>query len=1042
MQRVTIICLAGHPCVPIGCSARVISRPMACALASLLFFLVSSAGRMFALDPTSRISQYGHSVWRVQDGYFGGRAWTIAQTTDGYIWVGTDAGLFRFDGVRFVRWSAQAGEALPSNRIVKVLAARDGSLWIGTDAGLVHLVNKHLVVYQKEEWLIRDIMEDSDGNIWFDRFHPRDRTHPLCRIFDAKVRCYGSEEGVAAIGGGPLAQDSSGDLWIGSNTTLVRWRQPGHSKVYRPESLQSNAGNDGVAALVPAADGSMWVGMSGGLQRVVNGTLMPFLVPHLNGNTLSILSLCRDHQNNLWVGTTAGIYRIRGADVDHYGGEAGLSGDFVWDIFEDREGNIWAATSQGIDMFRNLRVKSISKREGLSSDGVQSVAASHDGTVWIGGSRLQALRHDGVSLEPARALPGNLVTSIFEDHAGRLWCGMSNSLFVKEGGRFRQINRSNGKPVGMVAAIAEDSEHNIWIETFATTGTLLRIRDLRVMKEFSDSEMPVARRVVADQQSGIWLGLANGNLARYRDSKVENFTFGSHPNSLVRAMTVASDGSILGATQFGVLGWKNGKQQVLTVENGLPCNSVGALISDDAGNLWLYAQCGLVEIPREQVHLWWGHPEGKLKLRVFDAFDGVQVGFASFTNSAKTPDGRLWFANGSVVQVVDPAHIQANTLPPPVDVNSLVADHKTYTLDSAIRLPPLTRDLEIDYAALSYVTPQKVLFRYRLEGHDPGWQEPGTRRQAFYSDLRPGHYRFRVIACNNDGVWNEAGAALDFSILPAYYQTAWFRAICAAAFLFLLWAIYQFRVRQLQRQFAIGLEARVNERTRIARELHDTLLQTLHGLMFQFQAVRNLLPRRPDDAMKSLDDAINETEKALAESRDAIQGLRSEPIARGDLAELLMATSHELATSKTSNHEPPAFDLIVEGERRTLSPATKNEVCRIALEILRNAYRHAHAHRIETEVRYGDRALRLRIRDDGKGIAPIVLKEGGSAGHWGLRGVRERAERIGAQLDFWSEAGVGTEVQLTIPASVAYETARDGIASKWLHRVGTRADRS
>jgi signal transduction histidine kinase len=258
----------------------------------------------------------------------------------------------------------------------------------------------------------------------------------------------------------------------------------------------------------------------------------------------------------------------------------------------------------------------------------------------------------------------------------------------------------------------------------------------------------------------------------------------------------------------------------------------------------------------------------------------------------------------------------------------------------------------------------------------------------------------------------------------------------------LLWAIYQFRVRQLQRQFAIGLEARVNERTRIARELHDTLLQTLHGLMFQFQAVRNLLPRRPDDAMKSLDDAINETEKALAESRDAIQGLRSEPIARGDLAELLMATSHELATSKTSNHEPPAFDIIVEGERRTLSPATKNEVCRIALEILRNAYRHAHAHRIETEVRYGDRALRLRIRDDGKGIAPIVLKEGGSAGHWGLRGVRERAERIGAQLDFWSEAGVGTEVQLTIPASVAYETARDGIASKWLHRVGTRADRS
>ncbi len=234
----------------------------------------------------------------------------------------------------------------------------------------------------------------------------------------------------------------------------------------------------------------------------------------------------------------------------------------------------------------------------------------------------------------------------------------------------------------------------------------------------------------------------------------------------------------------------------------------------------------------------------------------------------------------------------------------------------------------------------------------------------------------------------------------------------------------------------------MNERTRIARELHDTLLQSLHGVMFQFQAARNLLPRRPDEAMQSLDDAIDETQKALAESRDAIHGLRSEPIAKGNLSELLTAASQELANPGTANHELPVFDLIEEGERRILSSTANNEVYRIALEILRNGYRHAQATRIEAEIRYDDQVLRVRIRDNGRGIDPNVLKEGGIAGHWGLRGVRERAERTGAQLDFWSEAGAGTEVQLPVPASVAYETSRASVGSKLLRKIGNRGQHS
>jgi signal transduction histidine kinase len=334
--------------------------------------------------------------------------------------------------------------------------------------------------------------------------------------------------------------------------------------------------------------------------------------------------------------------------------------------------------------------------------------------------------------------------------------------------------------------------------------------------------------------------------------------------------------------------------------------------------------------------------------------------------------------------------------------------------------------LEIDYTALSFMAPQKVRFRYKLEGHDVNWQEPGTRRQAFYSDLPPRRYRFHVIACNNDGVWNEAGATLDFRVMPAWYQTIWFRISCVGGFVLLLWALYRLRLQQLKRQFNMTLEARVGERTRIARELHDTLLQSFHGLMFRFQAARNMLPGRPEQAMQDLDGAIARTEQAMAESRDAIQDLRPEPVAQSDLAELLTAMGQELAAFEDANRDGPVFRVIVEGKRRRLSPTLQAEVYSIARELLRNAFQHASAHRIEAEIRYADHLFRLRVRDDGKGMDPKVLEAGGRAGHWGLPGVRERAQTLGARLDFWSEAGAGTEVQMAVPAAVAYDKSRDG----------------
>jgi signal transduction histidine kinase len=373
--------------------------------------------------------------------------------------------------------------------------------------------------------------------------------------------------------------------------------------------------------------------------------------------------------------------------------------------------------------------------------------------------------------------------------------------------------------------------------------------------------------------------------------------------------------------------------------------------------------------------------------------------------------------------VIDPRHLPFNKLPPPVHIEQITADHKSYAVSSDanknLRLPPRIRDVQIDYTALSLVAPEKVLFRYKLEGWDHDWQDAGTRRQAFYSNLPPRDYRFRVMACNNSGVWNEAGTLLDFSVAPAYYQTWWFRSLCAAAFLTLLAGVYQMRLRQVARQFNMRMEERVNERTRIARELHDTLLQSFQGVLLKFHAVTYVILDRPAEAQKTLETVIEQARQAITEGRDAVQGLRSSALVSSDIAQAISTFGDELA-SGPSGQNSPNFRVVVEGAPRDLAPLLRDEIYRITGEALRNAFRHAHAQRIEVEIRYDQRQLRLRVRDDGKGIDPTVLNGGGRPGHYGLPGMHERAKLVGGKLAVWSELNSGTEAELTIPASIAY----------------------
>ena len=801
-----------------------------------------------ALDTSRQISQYGHTAWRIEDGVFAGAPNVLAQTTDGYLWIGTQAGLMRFDGVRFVSWRPPEGSELPSSRITSLLGGRDGSLWIGTGAGLARWRNGNLTNYTDPAGSIMAILEDRAGTIWIARANLSDTKGPLCKVADTGLRCFGRDDGITLPYAVTLDNDSLGNIWLAGGAMVSRW-PTSSAGTYVPAALNPAENFNGVVALAGGPDGSVWVGLvhagkGGGLQQLVHGTWKPFITPEFDGSVLEVTRLLVDRDGSLWVGTlNQGIYRIQGHKVEHLRGSDGLSGDAVAGLFQDREGNIWIATARGIDNFHDLRVASFSTRQGLSTDQVNSVLASRDGTVWIGNYSLDALRSGKVtSIQPRNGLPGRELTSLLEDRAGRLWVGIDQELSVYQQGKFTKIHTRDGSPLGTVRAMTEDVDGSIWVATRSSENRnrLLRIKGLGIHEEISSPQLQFPNALAADPHGGVWLGLATGGLVRYRNGQMEFISLNQSPHDgPVHGLLVNSDASVLAATAAGLVGWQNGKVQSLTVRNGLPCDLIYALISDRRATLWLYAACGLIAIPNAELQRWWKSPDTMVNTRLLDVFDGAQPMSTPFRpNASQSPDGRLWFANENVVQVIDPAHLDGNPTPPPVHVEEIIADHKPLSPRHGLRLPPLTRDLEIAYTALSFVAPQKVRFRYKLEGHDSEWQDPGTRRQAFYSDLPPANYRFRVIASNNDGVWNEEGATLAFSVAPAWFQTWWFRAGSLATLLALLWCIYRLRVRSIQQRsqqlasINAKLEAQISENADLFSEL-----QRSEGFLAQGQSI-------------------------------------------------------------------------------------------------------------------------------------------------------------------------------------------------------------
>jgi signal transduction histidine kinase/ligand-binding sensor domain-containing protein len=1005
-----------------------------------LGFLVVWCPSAFALDPSLDISQYAHTAWKTREGFFKGAIDAIAQTPDGYLWLGTEFGLLRFDGARSVPWQPPTGEHLPSDLIRYLLAARDGTLWIGTLKGLASWKDNKLIMYQElADRMVASIIEDHEGTVWAGGW--ASSIGKLCAI-KGSVKCYG-EDGSLGAGVLSLYEDDGGNLWAGAANGLWRWR-PSPPKLY-PMPEQE------VRHLTEGDNGALLISMPGGITQFLDGKTATYPLP---GTQLQFkpTRLFRDRDGSLWIGTEdRGLLHIHQGRLDVFGQGDGLSGDSIVRIFQDREGNIWVTTTRGLDRFRDFAVPTISAIQGLSVATVRSVLSAKDGSVWLGtssglyrwnnGQMTTYGKHDDrrltdpSELSVARKATGDglpdAVGSLFQDGRGRIWVFASRGVAYFEDGQFTTVT---SVPGGFVHSVAEDKAGNLWISN--QDHGLFHLLGVNVVERIAWAKLggtDWADALFTDPaEGGVWLGFHQGGLAYLKDGKIRasyKVSDGLGQGS-INDFRLDRDGALWAATAGGLSRVKSGRVATLTSRNGLPCDAVNWVMQDDAHSFWLYMPCGLVRIDQTQLDMWGADPKRKVETTVFDSSDGVSSHALRGGNSppvAKTADGKLWFLPRDGVNVIDPRHLPRNELPPPVHVEQITADRKTYDASSDVnghlRLPPLIRDLEIDYTALSLVAPEKNQFRYKLEGLDRDWQNVGNRRQAFYNDLPPGSYRFRVVASNNSGVWNEKGAALDFSIAPAYWQTLWFRAACAVAFAGLIWALFWLRSRQIAREFEASLEGRVAERTRIARELHDTLLQNLQGLVLRFRTVQSLFSTRPEEARQILESAIDQAREALTEGRQAVQGLRSAAVDTDELSKAIRTLGEELARD-------PAHDgsvelrLNIEGTPRALQPLMRDEIYRITGEALRNAFCHSEAKRIEVQLGYSERRFDLRVRDDGKGIDPGLLSDDVLPGHYGLRGMRERAKEIGGTLTIWSAPGSGTELELGVPGTAAYLKAR------------------
>jgi signal transduction histidine kinase/ligand-binding sensor domain-containing protein len=975
--------------------------------------------------------QYVTSMWRTEEGLPQNSVTAILQDHSGYLWIGTFGGLARFDGERFTVFDSANTPGFGSNEIFSLYESRSGTMWIGSvDGGLIRLRNGVATTYSERDGLpnrlVTSIRGDAEGTIWINTAEGG-----LARFAGGRL------ETVRAYGGKTvqefLLQARDGSMWFRRGQDVLRFAADGsvstlHSRMptvflvhqardgsvwialrdqYRMVRYYKGAFSDAPLpplgrrkvtgelllysfAMTEDADGELLLRTPAGLSRIVNGAISPPQPLPLGGNAgelLKVRSLLVDREGNIWLGTIGtGLIRLRRAPLMAYGKDEGLSDANFSSVFQDREGRIWL----GGDSLYWFDGQGFHKVPNVAD--VLAIAQSRDGDLWFGGyAGLYRMRSGVLSHFKVNA---PAVKVIFQDREGTLWIG----------------------------ALTEDRP-----------GGLYRFRDGRLKQVPGIADV---RAIIEDRDGGLWLGglaglryMRGNQIASYgrREGLSSNSVYDIHQDST---------GTLWIATYGGGLNrFRNGRFKALTTQDGLPDNLLLGMLEDGEGNLWLVSNQCIFRLSRKELN---DFADGKTSF-LYPVTYGAAEGMRSTESNGGNPggwkasDGRIWFPTLRGVVAIDPG--AGNRLPPPVVLEEASASQFALAPGGNTSAPPGNNTFDFRFTALSYSAPDKLHFKYRLEPFDKDWVNAGTRRTAHYTNMDPGSYFFHVAAVNNYGIWSRQDAGVRFVLLPHFYQTDWFRVLCAGLFLALLWAAWRLRLRQLHHQFEISIEARVAERTRIARDFHDTLLQSFHGVLLRLQTVSQLMGERPKEAQEKLESTIERAADAITEGREAVQGLRTSIVEGNDLAVSLDTLSEDLA-SDPANHDPPACRVTVEGEPCELHPILRDDIYRTAAEALRNAFRHARARQIEVEIRYDNKQFRLRVRDDGKGIDPAVLSRMAREGHYGLGGMRERAQLAGGNLTIWSEVNAGTEVELCVPAETAYASRR---RSRWPKTLANQA---
>jgi ligand-binding sensor domain-containing protein/signal transduction histidine kinase len=973
----------------------------------------------------------------------------LVEDDQGYLWIATNNGLNKFDPVtdRFTTYLYDAKNPAGIGSAYVTSIARDdrGYLWLGTvDSGLdrFYPMTGTFTHYRNDSdgqfvGRITKVIADRRGEIWFvgerGLFHLNQEAGQI-------TRPPATRRGLTAES---VYEDGAGNLWLLADSPIVGlikydpqtehvMQYPFPAGIGVPASTVNGGSTNG--NLVPDGHDGLWVPSSLGLsyfdQRAERFT---YRLQHreTDANSLdsnAILSLYQDRGGVLWVGTeNAGvnILNFQQRQFVHYrhrpGNPNSLSPGRVKAIYEEPNGVLWVGLfpraldrldrrTGKITHYLPSRAGENTLGEGANVDDIYKDAA---GYLWIGGGgsgldrfdeRTHRFKHYRHKADDPHSLISDNVLGIYRDRGGQMWVAQQYGIsrFDPVSNGFFNYQPDPDNPASLanwITVMYEDRSDTLWLGTFAGALTRFDVKRKAFVSYTPDSHDPRKlngggiNTIHEDRTGTLWVGTFDGF---YRFNR-QNEAF----------------------TRY-------------TEAQGLPSSTIRCVLEDGVGRLWLSTQKGISRFdPQTEA------------FRNYDVSDGLQSNEFS-TGCYQSPDGEMFFGGSNGFNAFFPDNIRDNPYVPPVVITSFKIFNKPVPIGSQSVLKktiPYVDSLILSYrnnvfsfefAALSYANSHKNRYRYKLENFEPGWNEVGSKqRLATYTNLDPGKFVFRVQGSNSDGVWNEEGVSLPILITPPWWRTNSFRAVCAVVFLALLWAAYQLRLRRLHHEFDMTLEARVGERTRIARELHDTLLQSFHGILLHLQTGINLLPDRPVDAKETFESAVDEAERAIIEGREAVQGLRVSTVERNDLSLAIRTVGEELAAADTRSRRPE-FTVQVEGAPRNLHPIVRDEVYRITGEAMRNAFRHAEARHIEVEIQYGEQQLRVRVRDDGKGIDPqLVTNDGREGGHFGLPGMRERATLIDGKLTVWSEIQSGTEVELRIPAPRAYLADPKGRRS-WL----------